>query len=56
MCTHKRGTEVTETIGKEKAVAEILQLFLFLHASGGQIIKHHELPSKQSKSINFEVT
>ena len=57
LCVHtKRGTEVTETTSKKKEVAKILQLFLFLHASGEQIIKHHVLPGKWSKPTNFEVT
>lgn len=54
--TQKRGIDVTETPGKKKEVAEILQWFVFLHASGGQIIKHPVLPGKRSKSTNFEVT
>ncbi|XBH92352.1 hypothetical protein VPH35_083498 [Triticum aestivum] len=50
----KRGTEVTETTSKKKEVAEILQLFPFLHASGGQIIKHHVLPDYIPHVQRFE--
>lgn len=59
--TEKRGTDVTQSPGKKKEVAEILPRLVFLHASRGQIIKRrmpqpiiHKITNKRVLSPSDE--